>query len=201
MRTDTDDIRGTDVTYKRRRAWVAPVLVLLAIAGLGWWVVSATRDDLAMAPANDVYVPPAVTPAPIVPAPIVPAPAVPGGAGGLGENLGVAPAPLTPPAAAPDALAQMTQTTNGRVDEFDPLRRTLTLENGDTFLLAANVPGADTLTPGANVTLTYRLDGDQKIIQTITRSAATPLPENAPLVPAIPAAPIAPGAAPLPMAP
>jgi hypothetical protein len=199
MRTDTDDIRGTDVTYKRRRAWVAPVLVLLAIAALGWWVVSSTRDDLAMVPDNDVFTPaPVVTPAPIVPAPVVPAPAVPGA---LGENLGVPAAPVLPPAAAPDALAQMTQTTNGRVDEFDPLRRTLTLENGDTFLLAANVPGADTLTPGANVTLTYRLDGDQKIIQNITRSAATPLPGEAPITPGPAATPMAPGAAPLPLNP
>ena len=194
MRTDPHDIRTTEVTYKRRNSWVAPILVLLAIAGLGWWVVSATRDDLAMVPDNDVFAPaPMISPA-VQPAPIVPAPTVPGGGAGFGENLGVPAAPITPPAAAPDALAQMTQTTNGRVDEFDPLRRTLTLENGDTFLLAANVPGADTLTPGQTVTLTYRLDGDQKVIQAIVNSQV-PAPDAAPM------APMTPGAAPLPLNP
>lgn len=218
MRTDPDDIRTTDVpyrtdvTYKRRSSWVAPVLVLLAIAGLGWWVVSSTRDDIALLPDDDrAFTPTApadrglpnagVAPAPVVPpaatpAPIVPAPAVPGGGAGFGGNMGAPAAPITPPAAAPDALAAMTQTTNGRVDEYDPLRRTLTLENGDTFLLAANVPGADTLTPGQTVTLTYRLDGDQKVIQNIVNNLApAPAPDVAPR------APMAPGAVPLPLNP
>lgn len=212
MRTDPDDVRTTEVTYKRRNSWVAPVLVLLAIAGLGWWVMSSTRDDIALLPDdNGVFVPTApadrglpnagMAPAPVVPpavtpSPIVPAPAMPGGGAGLGDNRGVPATPITPPAAAPNALAAMTQTTNGRVDQYDPLRRTLTLENGDTFLLAANVPGGDTLTPGQTVTLTYRLDGDQKVIQNIVNNRAPiPGPDVTPM------APMAPGAAPLPLNP
>ena len=148
--------------------------------------------DVAVTPAP--VAPPVVTPDPVTPAPVTPMTPAPGGAGGFGENLGAAPAPVTPPAAAPDALAQaQTQTATGRVDEYDPLRRTLTLENGDTFILAANVPGADTLTPGTNVTLTYRMSNEQRIVQGITRPAA-------PAAPGVPdAAPMAPGAVPLPV--
>lgn len=175
------------------QAALADARVALLPDDNGVFVPTAPADrglpNAGMAPAP--VVPPAVTPSPIVPAP-----AMPGGGAGLGDNRGVPATPITPPAAAPNALAAMTQTTNGRVDQYDPLRRTLTLENGDTFLLAANVPGGDTLTPGQTVTLTYRLDGDQKVIQNIVNNRAPiPGPDVTPM------APMAPGAAPLPLNP
>ena len=75
-------------------------------------------------------------------------------------------------------------TAMGTIDKFDPQRRTLTLDNGDTYVLAANAAGEETLTPGQMVTLTYKLDGEQKIVQRVQAAPGVPVPEaDAPNMP------------------
>lgn len=62
----------------------------------------------------------------------------------------------------------------GRVQTFEPERRVLTLDNGDTYVLAANAPGTETLTPGVVVTLTYTIDGANRIAREVRAITAVP---------------------------
>jgi hypothetical protein len=71
---------------------------------------------------------------------------------------------------APAAGAEAT----GRVQRFEPERRVLTLDNGDTYVLAANAPGTETLTPGLLVRLTYTLDGANKIVREVRTITTAP---------------------------
>jgi hypothetical protein len=88
--------------------------------------------------------------------------------------------PLEPGAARPiqgnvvvDVPATSTDTT-GRVVKFEPERRVLTLDNGETYVLATTTPGTETLTPGLLVSLTYRIDGAIKIVQDVRTISAVP---------------------------
>lgn len=63
----------------------------------------------------------------------------------------------------------------GRVRTFEPQRRLLTLDNGETYLLAATTPGTENLTPGLLVSVTFKIDGTNKIAQEV--KAATAVPE------------------------
>lgn len=100
-------------------------------------------------------------------------------------------APLAPNAAPP---AQGTVITDipaagmeatGRVRTFEPERRVLTLDNGETYLLAATTPGTETLTPGVLVWLTYRIEGTNKIAQAVKAVTAVPEADAPALRPAV----------------
>jgi hypothetical protein len=101
------------------------------------------------------------------------------GTAALAQGLDAAPLPqATPPPPLvgnanidlPVAEAEAT----GRVMTFEPQRRLLTLDNGETFLLAATVPGTETLTPGQLVAVTYKREGENKVAQMVKSVTAVP---------------------------
>lgn len=71
-------------------------------------------------------------------------------------------------------------TVKGKVQKFDEQARTLTLENGDAYVLADNLTvgegtlKADVLTAGNDVQVVYRTDAEKKIVISVTD-----LPEQA----------------------
>lgn len=137
---DTDlhdnDVRTAGRPVRRAGSWVAPLIILALVVGVGWWVMDRARNDDSVLNIDT----PAATDAGI-------------------------------PAGAP------IQTATGTVNQIDTARRTVTLDNGDTFTLATNVPNAESLTPGQRVTLTYRLDNNQRIVQSVAAAAGgTPAP-------------------------
>ena len=88
------------------------------------------------------------------------------------------------------AAGAVTQTATGTVNQIDAARRMVTLDNGDTFTLATNVPNAESLTPGQRVTLTYRMDNNQRVVQSIAAATSAPAGNVTPgIVPAPNAAP------------
>jgi hypothetical protein len=139
---DTDlhdnDVRTTGRPMRRAGSWVAPLIILALVVGVGWWVLDRARND------DSVLDTPAAT--------------------DLGTGTG--------------ATGTATQTATGTVNQIDAARRTVTLDNGDTFTLATNVSNAESLTPGQRVTLTYRLDNNQRIVQSVAAAAGalTPAP-------------------------
>jgi hypothetical protein len=73
----------------------------------------------------------------------------------------------------------------GRVLRFEPERRVLTLDNGETFVLATTTPGTETLTPGLLVSLTYKIGGANKIVQEVRTISAVPDADAPALKPAV----------------
>ncbi len=147
---DTDkrdnDMPTTDRRVRRAGSWIAPLIILALVVGVGWWALDRARTDESVL-NNDT----AITT-------------------DRNVNIGV---PAT-------GGALLTQTATGTVNQIDADRRTVTLDNGDAFTLATNVPNAATLTPGQRVTLTYRMENNQRVVQSIA---------------AIPGAPVAPAPA------
>lgn len=89
-------------------------------------------------------------------------------------------APLVPGAAPPiqgnvivDVPVTGTEAT-GRIVRFEPDRRVLTLDNGETFVLAATTPGTATLTPGLLVSVTHQIESATKIVQEVRTISAVP---------------------------
>src|SRR4051812_34955940 len=108
---DTDmrdnDLRTTD---RRRRAgsWVAPVIILALVIGVGWWVLDRSRSDDNAAGNNA-----AIT---------------------TDRNAGTTGTAAT--GGTTNAAAGTTQTATGTVNRFDATSRQVTLDNGDTYTLA-----------------------------------------------------------------
>lgn len=152
---DTDmrdnDMNTTDKRVRRAGSWIAPLIILALVVGVGWWALDRARTDESVL-NNDTTI------------------TATGG-------------------------TMLTQTATGTVNQIDADRRTVTLDNGDTFTLATNVPNAATLTPGQRVTLTYQMDNNQRVVQSIAAIPGAPV-APAPIGNAIPGVTTNPNVAP-----
>lgn len=98
------------------------------------------------------------------------------------------------PGPAPAAPAEINNgqavgtTTTGVVTLLDLGQRTLTLDNGQTYALGANMP-TDNIQQGVRVTVTYTAEADRNVItrlQPATNNVAPALPDGPPAAPVVP---------------
>jgi hypothetical protein len=77
--------------------------------------------------------------------------------------------PLTAPPVAPSGSTVQGQETEGTITAVDPQARTITLDNGETYVVLDPAgPGWDRLREGASVRLRYDVDGGRNAATSVT---------------------------------